>query len=170
MNSNNASTASDAKNDAGPLASLVLLAVIHHPEDAKELLKPLGVGQFEIDKCTVENAELKDTIQRSAIAGALLDRRTFASLVRVRVGVKLIETEDPRQLAALVTAAAKLPPWVFGEEEPIAKPSNSAQQNGVYPGNGYDEPDITAMSMQEAIAEAKSLITELENPAKVEVR
>ncbi len=37
-------------------------------------------------------------------------------------------------------------------------------------GNGYDEPDITAMSMQEAIAEAKSLITELEKPAKVEVR
>ena len=117
MNSNNTSTDSGVKNTACPLASLVLLAATHHPEDAKEILKPLGVGQFEIDKCTVENAELKDTIQRSAIAGALLDRKTFASLIRVRVGVKLIETEDPRHLAVLVTAAAKLPPWVFGEEE-----------------------------------------------------
>ncbi len=169
MNSNNTSSDSGVKNATCPLASLVLLAAIHHPEDAKEILKPLGVGQFEIDKCTVENAELKDTIQRSAIAGALLDRKTFASLIRVRVGVKLIETEDPRHLATLVTAAAKLPPWVFGEEEPAVKPMGNSAHNGPYPGNTEEDEDISAMDMAEAIAEAKALITELEKPAKVKV-
>ena len=169
MNNNNTSVSSDVKNAACPLASLVLLATIHHPEDAKEILKPLGIGQFEIDRCTVENAELKDTIQRSAIAGALLDRKTFASLIRVRVGVKLIETEDPRQLAVLVTAAAKLPAWVFGEEEPAVKPGNTTQQSSAYLDSIDNEPDISGLSMQEALAEAKALITELEKPAKVNV-
>ena len=90
--------------------------------------------------------------------------------MRVRGGVKLIEAEDPRHLATLVTAAAKLPPWVFGEEEPATRQNCvSAQQNGAYTDTDKNETDISSMSMQEAIAEAKGLITELEKPGKVRV-
>ena len=170
MNHNISSTTNDANSAACPLASLVLLAATHHPEDAKELLKPLGVEQPEIDKYAAENAGAIEAIRKTAIAGALLDRNTFASLIRVRVGVKLIETEDPRQLATLVTAAAKLPPWVFGEAEPVVKQSNSkAHGNGGYLDSDDGMPDITTMGMQETIAEAKALIEELEKPGGVHV-
>ncbi len=171
MKSNSTSTANDANNAADPLASLVLLAATHHPDNTAELLEPLGVEQAEIDKYSAENADAIETMRKTAIAGALLDRNTFASLIRVRVGVKLIETEDPRQLATLVTAAAKLPPWVFGEEEPSAKPaSNNFLQGGAFPGNGFKKPHTTNGNMQDAIAKTESLITKLKEPAKVNVR
>ncbi len=175
MKSKNATANNDASNHtnvaADPLASLVLLAATHHPGDTAELLEPLGVEQTEIDKYSAENAAAIETMRKTAIAGALLDRNTFASLIRVRVGVKLIETEDPRQLATLVTAAAKLPPWVFGEEEHAAKQtSNSLLQGGAFPGNGFQKPRTTNGSMQEAIAKTESLITKLKEPEKTNAR
>ena len=155
MKSNNVSTANDANSAADPLASLVLLAATHHPEDTAEMLEPLGVDQTDIDKYSAENKAAIETMRKTAIAGALLDRSTFASLIRVRVGVKLIETEDPRKLATLVTAAAKLPAWVFGEEEPLTKPSgNNLLMGGVFPGNGYQKP-ATNGNMQSAFAKLK---------------
>ena len=171
MNPSTIQTASGAKDAACPLTMLLLLAATEHPEDAVKLLKPLGVSQAELDSYAKENVGTLDTIKKMAVAGALLDRGTFARLIRVRVGLKLIETEDPRQLAALVSAAAKLPAWVFGEVEPVAKhATNGGLRNGVYPGSADQLPDITAMGMQETIAEAKRLATELEQPAKVELR
>ncbi len=180
MNPTTKPTASDEKIAADPLISLVLLAAIHHPKDAPELLKPLGVNQAELVKFAADNAETVDTIRKMAIAGALLDRDTFARLIRVRVGVKLIETQDPRQLAALVSAAAKLPGWVFGEVEPqVSQPGNGVRQKGV-PNNGIyhngvflDQqnglPDITAIGMKETIAEAKRLIDEMEHSGEVQL-
>ena len=140
------------------------------------MLKPLGVSQADLDTYAAENADMLETIKKMAIAGALLDRDTFGRLIRVRVGVKLIETEDPRQLATLVSAAAKLPAWVFGEVEPASKQATSgvqhygAQENGGYPGSADQLPDISAMGMQETIAEAKRLIDDIGQPAKVAER
>ncbi len=171
MNSSKIPATSDEILAADPLLSLVLFSATHHPQDAATMLKPLGVSQAELDEFAAENAGTVDTIRKMAIAGALLDRDTFARLIRVRVGVKLIETQDPRQLAVLVTAAAKLPGWVFGEAEPVARQAtNGATHNGVYLDNEDNLPDITAMGMQETIAEAKRLIEEIEQPAVVQVR
>ena len=175
MNPTAPPTADGANSAACPLITLVLLAATNHPEDAKELLKPLGGSQAELDKLAADNASTVDTIRKMALAAALLDRDTFARLIRVRVGVKLIETEDPRQLAALVTAAAKLPGWVFGEVEPQAdRPTNGvhhsgAKQNSVYLGQPDGLPGVTAMGMQETIAEAKRLIDDLEQTGDLQV-
>lgn len=181
MKSSKTPAASDEKTAANPLIALVLLAAIHHPDDAPELLKPLGVNQADLDQFAAENAETVDTIRKMAIAGALLDRDIFARLIRVRVGVKLIETEDPRKLAALVSAAAKLPGWVFGEVEPLStQPGNGvsingAHKNGIYHNGVYLDqednlPDITALGMQQTINEAKTLIAKMEQPGAVQVR
>lgn len=176
MNPTHNQTASPAQAATGPLIMLVLLAATHHPKDTPELLKPFGIGPDEIDKFAAENAGIVDTIRKMTMAGALLDRDTLARLIRVRVGVKLIETEDPRQLAPLVNAAAKLPPWVFGEVEPqAARPSNGIRNNGAHNNGGYLDtedglPDITPMGRQETIAEAKRLIDELDQPSEVQVR
>ena len=171
MKRNRSSIAGDVNNADCPLASLVLLAATHHPKDAPELLKPLGVGQAEIERFSRRNANALDTIQKMAMAGALLDRDTFAKLIRVRVGVKLIETEDPRQLATLVTAAAKLPGWVFGEAEPVVQQPNSLrQQNGVVLDSSGGMVGLNGMGLQQNISEAKPLTKQRKKHGKVRVR
>ena len=168
MNSSADPTASGVNNAPCPLTTLLLLAATQQPQAVPDLLKPLGLSQSDLDAYATEHAATRETIKKMAIAGALLDRSTLAHLIRVRLGVKLIETEDPRQLAVLVTAAAKLPGWVFGEVDPQQQAKQST--NGVYHGSADQPPDISAMGLEDTVAEAKRLLGEMEQPATVQLR
>jgi|GEM_PF-5540747 len=174
-----------------PVLCLLLFAAAVKGGRPSELMEQLGVDEPRIEELFSGSEQNLTFFSQLAAAAELMDRQTLGRLLRLRLGELLLTARKGSELSALTRAAAKLPPWAFGEEEPqepaestepaedpepsVARASRPRSADAakpepgqVCPTCGEEQPGEDELELEEAIAEARRLMAELQRTPEID--
>ena len=109
-----------------PVTCLLLFAAAVKGGAPSELMLELGVDDARIEEIFSSSEQDLAALSQLAALSELLDREMLGRLLRVKLAELLLTARKGTELSALTRAAAKLPPWAFGEAEVEALPQRAA--------------------------------------------
>jgi hypothetical protein len=170
----------DGRRYYDPVVCLLMWAVALKGEPARALLKALGVQEAELCGMFDGREHELAAMRRLRTVGEVFGRELMGKLLIAKLAELVMRAESGRELEPLIRAAGRLPDWVFGEAE--ARPQSRAQAAGlslsdiealspVGNGNGGDarmDDDIEDMPFDEAMAEVRQLLSEIDRLGQAE--